>query len=107
MYDLLVLALNEKKPSHLCLDKICLKALNRKGKKEKKYYHQIWPFINNAYGILYKIFTNDGQGEFECCDEMFEFNNISGSNLVLPQCLQEIVDVHPDELCTNGTETKL
>ena len=86
-----------KKTSRLCLDKIRLKAINRRGRKKKKYYHQIWPFINNAYGILYKIFTNEGQGEFECCDEIFEFNNVSGLNLALPQRLQEILDVHPDD----------
>ena len=97
MYDLIVLALNEKKPSRICLDNICLKAINRRGRKKKKYYYQIWPFINNAYGILYKIFTNEGQGEFECCDEIFEFNNVSSSSLVFSQRLQEILDFHPDD----------
>ena len=97
MYDLIVLALNEKRPSRICLDNIRLKAINRRGRKKKKYYYQIWPFINNAYGILYKIFTNEGQGEFECCDEMFEFGNVSSSGLVFSQRLQEISDFHPDD----------
>ena len=97
MYDLLVLALNEKRPSQIRSDNICLKALNKKGRKIKKYYYQIWPFINNVYGILYKIFTNDGQGEYECCDEMFEFNKVISSNLVVQERIQEIPDFHPDD----------
>lgn len=97
MYDLIVLALNEKRPSRICLDNIRLKAINRSGRNKKKYYYQIWPFINNAYGILYKIFTNEGQGEFECCDEMFEFGNVSSEGLVFSPRLQEISDFHPDD----------
>ena len=48
--------------------------MNLLGSVKKKYYCEIWPFINDTYGILYKIFTPNGLGEFECCDEMFEFD---------------------------------
>lgn len=92
MYDLLVLALNEKKPSFLHFEDICLKALNRTGKKKAKYYYEIWPFINNAYGILYKLFTNDGLGKFECCDEMFEFNTVEDINFTLPYSFTNLTD---------------
>lgn len=97
MYDLLVLALNEKRPSRVHSDNICIKALNKNGKKKKKYYYQIWPFINNAYGILYKIFTGEGLGEFECCDEMFEFNSADSLKPVSCNDIQEIPYYNSDD----------
>ena len=74
MYDLFILTFSEKKRSCVHLNKFHVKALNKKGETRQKYYHKIWPFINNCYGILYKIFTKQGLGEFECCDDIFEFN---------------------------------
>ncbi len=85
MYDLLALTFNEEKHSRLNENKICIKAVNKKGHKQAKYYYEIWPFINNCYGILYKLFTKDGLGSFECCDEMFEFNTVDNKELNLGQ----------------------
>lgn len=85
MYDLLVLSFNQSKAEHIDITDICVQPLNKYGKKTKKYYHEIWPFINNAYGILYKIYTAYGLGEFECCDDLFEFDNIKHSTIIEPE----------------------
>ena len=90
MYDLLVLSLNEKRPVKACLNNICIKALNKFGEDSPKFYYQIWPFINKTYGILYKLFTKSGQGEFECCDEMFDFNTTE--SLKLPYLFPSLAD---------------
>lgn len=92
MYDLLILALNEKTQSNLLLNRICIKALNRNGGKKQKYYYEIWPFINNAYGILYKVFTKDGLGQFECCDEMFRFGAVDDIKPIFPQVLFDLTE---------------
>lgn len=92
MYDLLILAFNEDKPSHIELDGLHIKALNENGNKSKKYYCEIWPFINDAYGILYKTYTDEGLGEFECCDEMFEFGNTSALLQSLPNPTNESLE---------------
>lgn len=92
MYDLFVLTFNEKRHSYLHLDKILVKALNRNGRTRKKYYYEMWPFINNCYGILYKLFTKERFGEFECCDEMFEFSVSNDSDLSLQKYIPGITD---------------
>jgi hypothetical protein len=92
MYDLFVLTFNEKKCSRLQSNSICVKALNKNGHAKQKYYHQIWPFINNCYGILYKLFTKERLGEFECCDEMFEFNAANNSECSLYKFAPNITD---------------
>lgn len=79
MYDLLVLSFSQSKAEQIDVTDVCVQPLNKYGRKTKKYYHEIWPFINNAYGILYKIYTADGLGEFECCDDLFEFDNVKYS----------------------------
>lgn len=75
MYDLLILSLEQSRAKEINIAEFCVHPLNKYGSKTKKYYHEIWPFINNAYGILYKLYTPDGLGEFECCDDLFEFNS--------------------------------
>lgn len=75
MYDLLILSFNQSRAEQIDVKDICVKPLNNYGKKTKKYYCDIWPFINNAYGILYKVYTAGGLGKFECCDDLFEFKN--------------------------------
>lgn len=90
MYDLLILAFNEKKSAHLHSKSICVKATNRNGHKIQKYYHELWPFINNSYGILYKLFTKESLGKFECCDEMFNFNTVNDYELDLQQLIPNL-----------------
>lgn len=92
MYDLFVLTLNEKRHCRLHSNKICVKALNKNGRKRQKYYYEIWPFINNCYGILYKLFTKENLGEFECCDEMFEFNASNDLELSLQAFIPNVTD---------------
>lgn len=92
MYDLLILAFNQKEHMVLCTDKIRVKATNKKGGKVKKYYCKIWPFINNCHGILYKLFINGNLGEFECCDEMFEFSDNNKLNNIFKQIYPNIAD---------------
>ena len=67
-----------------------VRELNKSGKKEPKYYHHIWPFINRTYGILYKLFTKSGLGQYECCDEMFDFNTVN--SLKLPKLFPSLTD---------------
>ena len=82
MYDLLVLTLNNTSQNFdFQIQDIYSKALNKHGNDKSKYYYEIWPYINNAYGILFKLFTHDGLGEFECCDEIFEFGSIDEKNI--------------------------
>ena len=96
MYDLLMLTFNEKRHRHLHSDKIFVKALNKNGRTKNKYYYEMWPFINNCYGILYKLFTKEKFGEFECCDEMFEFKTTNVLDLSLknyiPNATDECID---------------
>lgn len=75
MYDLLVLSFNQNCAKEIRMENIVARPQNEFGEQTKKYYNEIWPFINNAYGILYKIYTSYGLGEFECCDELFYFGN--------------------------------
>lgn len=92
MYDLLILAFNEEKASRVCTDKIRVKAVSKTGIEKQKYYCEIWPFINNVYGILYKIFSNKGLGKFECCDEMFEFGTVSDIDFTLSRQFSNLTD---------------
>lgn len=92
MYDLLILAINEEKASRICTDKIRVKAINKTGIEKQKYYCEIWPFINNVYGILYKIFSDRGLGDFECCDEMFEFGTVSDIDFTLSRQFPNLQD---------------
>lgn len=92
MYDLFVLTFNEKRYSRLLSDTIFVKALNKRGKKRQKYYYKIWPFINNCFGILYKVFSKETFGEFECCDELFEFTPSTDSDLSLQKHIPSVTD---------------
>ncbi len=92
MYDLLVLTFNEKRYSRLRSDKIRVKATNKVGRKRPKYYHELWPLINNCHGILYKLFTKENLGEFECCDEMFEFSDSYDADLRLQKWIPFVAD---------------
>lgn len=85
MYDLLILVCNQNKSIEKYDNKINVKALNANGNQTKKYYQEIWPFINNTHGILYKLFTSEGLGCFECCDEIFEYKESNEKNSLLPQ----------------------
>lgn len=103
MYDLFVLTFNEKRYSRLHSNRISVKALNKSGRTRRKYYHEIWPFINNCYGILYKLFTKEGFGKFECCDDMFEFN--PPNDLEFP--LQKFIPKLTDECVEDWASMKL
>lgn len=81
MYDLLILSSEQKKPIKLSFGNIVVTQLNKTPNKKHKYYLDIWPYINNVGGILYKIYTKDGLGEFECCDELFDFGNDNNSDM--------------------------
>ncbi len=77
MYDLLLLTFNEEaslSQDKLNLKKIIVKPMNKNGADAQKHYCDIWPFINNCYGVLYKLFTTEPLGAFECCDEIFDFD---------------------------------
>ena len=74
MYDLLILISEQSKPLIFKSENICIYNVNNEGSEQHKYYYDIWPFINNACGILYKLFTSFGLGEFECCDELFDYD---------------------------------
>lgn len=101
MYDLLVLSFNQTKSEEINASDILVKALNKYGKKTQKYYHKIWPFINNVYGILYKIYPSEGLGEFECCDDFFEFGDAETStkNCIISN-LMTVESVDSDD-CVN------
>ncbi len=86
MYDLLVLSFNQSKSKTLNSDNVLVKSINKYGDKTQKYYQDIWPFINNAYGILYKIYSVDGLGEFECCDDFFEFGEVEDNLIQFDLC---------------------
>lgn len=58
MYDLLVLSFNQNCAKEIRKKNICVRPQNEFGEQTKKYYNEIWPFINNAHGILYKIYTS-------------------------------------------------
>ena len=75
MYDLLILCSEQKKRIKLDWENIVVTPLNKTPNKKQKYYLDIWPYINNVSGILYKIYTKDGLGEFECCDELFNIGD--------------------------------
>lgn len=81
MYDLLILSSEQKKPIKLSFKNIVVTPLNKTPNKKHKYYLDIWPYINNISGILYKIYTRDGLGEFECGDELFDFGDDNNSDI--------------------------
>ena len=81
MYDLLILSSEQKKPIKLNFENIVVAQLNQTPNKKHKYYFDIWPYINNVRGILYKIYTKDGLGKFECGDELFDFGNDDNSGM--------------------------
>lgn len=74
MYDVLILVSEQESAKQLHNDDIVVLSINKKSTDREKFYYEFWPYINNASGILYKIFTKDGLGEFECGDELFDFN---------------------------------
>lgn len=74
MYDILVLVVEQKGPVEFGCEEILTKAVNQCGSDRRKFYHSAWPFINNLNGILYKVFTSGDLGEYECGDELFDFD---------------------------------
>lgn len=74
MYDTLILVVGQNQPHELGGSMVLSKAVNQSGKDRHKLYHTDWQFINNLDGILYKIYTPEGLGKFECGDELFEFD---------------------------------
>lgn len=85
MYDVLILVSEQKKAIYLNMDDIVLLPMNKKSTDRKKFYFEIWPYINNVSGILYKIFTKRGFGEFECGDDLFDFDY--SQNIPQNQCV--------------------
>lgn len=84
MYDVLILSVNQKEPSAFQSGDITVVALNKKGECKSKYYYEIWPFINNSDGILYKVFTNGDFFEYECGDDLFEFDYSKNNENCVP-----------------------
>jgi hypothetical protein len=85
MYDVLILSVNQKEPSLFQSNEIISLALNQDGECRPKYYQEIWPFINNTYGILYKTFA---KGEFfasECGDDLFDFDYDKNNEINVPE----------------------
>lgn len=42
--------------------------------KQRKFYFEKWPVINNLNGYLYQFFAASGDfPDYQCCDDMFEF----------------------------------
>lgn len=93
MYDVLILISEQKKASLLKFDEICITATNRKSSDKSKLYYSFWSYINNVNGILYKIFTNYGLGEFECGDELFDFSQNTLSDDDIPYYLVNDSDI--------------
>lgn len=89
MYDVLVLVSNLQEPHIFSYDEICIKPVNDNSSDIKKYYYSIWPFINNSTGILYKFYTKKGLGEFECGDELFNFDYSVTAKKSLPYYMYE------------------
>jgi len=85
MYDVLMLSVNQKEPSAFRLDDITVLALNKEGKYKPKYYHEIWPFLNNSDGILYKVFTDGDFFEHECGDDLFNFDYDKNNENSIPE----------------------
>ena len=81
MHDLLILTVNEMKPTMICKKRIIVDPQVKSGDYYPKYYHSIWPLINNIQGIIYKVYTDGKFGEFECCNDMFNiFYNFADDN---------------------------
>lgn len=89
MYDVLILVYNLQKPRVFSFDKICINPLNDNANDTEKHYYSIWPFINNANGILYKLYTKQGLGEFECGDELFDLDYSATAKKSLPYYMYE------------------
>lgn len=97
MYDVLILISEQKKAISLKFDEICITPMNRKSSDKSKLYYDFWPYINNVNGILYKIFTNHGLGEFECGDELFDFSQNTLSDDDIPYYLVNDSDIIRDD----------
>lgn len=85
MYDVLILSVNQKEPYSFQSHEIISLALNQDGKCRPKYYQEIWPFINNSDGILYKIFTKGDFFDSECGDELFDFDYSKNNDRSVPE----------------------
>lgn len=100
MYDVLILVSEQEKAKQLHIDDITILPMNKKFTDRKKFYFEFWPYINNTSGILYKIFTKGGLGEFECGDELFDFDysqNVLKDNDI-PYFLTDEPDIIKDDL---------
>lgn len=87
MYDVLLLILNQKTPTPFNISGLTILPLNPKGEDKPKYYAEIWPFINNSDGILYKVFAEGAFSEFECGDGLFCFDYDSPKGRDVPDFL--------------------
>lgn len=76
MYDMLALCTvpNWKKaPKQFQCGDIMCSRLNSHMVKFAKYYHSLYPLLNNRIGCIYQIFPqNTPLTEFNCCDYMLE-----------------------------------
>lgn len=100
MYDVLILVSEQECAKQLHTDDIVVLPMNKKSTDREKFYYEFWPYINNASGILYKIFTKDGLGEFECGDDLFNFDYSQNplSNNAIPYFFADEFDTFKDDL---------
>lgn len=98
MYDVLILVSEQKKAIHLNTHDIVTLPTNKKSTDKNKLYYDFWPYINNTSGILYKIYTKQGLGKFECGDELFEYSSSVLSNDDIPYFFTDDPDIIRDDL---------
>ena len=75
MYDVLLLSIEQPNEidEKLSYGNLTIETMNHFGDIREKYYFEKWPFLNNLNGILYRIYTEDQFGEFQCGDGLFQF----------------------------------
>ena len=76
MYDVLLLSIEQPNEidEKLSYGNLTIETMNHFGDIREKYYFEKWPFLNNLNGILYRIYTEDQFGEFQCGDGYFNSN---------------------------------
>lgn len=76
MYDVLILAMEQQilNEDGFKFANIRIDTLNRDPFTRHKFYAEIWPYINNANGIMYQIYIDDQYGKFKCGDGLFQYD---------------------------------
>lgn len=69
MFDVLILAVGKNEAIELnSFKNIIVEKINSDLFIKKKYFHTIWPFMNNLPGIIYKVTVDDEYGKLGCGD---------------------------------------